>query len=255
MFLPFIDHMGLGPTEAIQITSSFLELLRKSHNILLYEPPEGISWQLSSKSPEFGIVPHPELFEKAEDLGVYALITGVLNPIEADTLKTGIWPLRKWRTVYEISMVINVADVTSKTLLLSRLESEEISFTSEESQYLKKQDVFDQILLKALPRILKREASAVEKKLAEMPWTGKILAADKDTVKINAGKNLGLRPGSRFEVFERGESITGWEGKRLDMVGKKIGEIKVTSVMEEYSLAVPLKEGAFLPGQIVKSIP
>lgn len=245
MILPIIDQAGLKPGMAAQITADFVGLLKESPYLSLYGPPKDISWPSGTKSPLLGlVVAHDKLIEKADDLGLNAIITGVLNPVESTTKKTGIWPFRKFQKVFEVCMVINVMDMSSRTLLLSKLDLEEI-FVDEEK-------VPDQMLRSTLTRILKRQASSVVSKLMEEPWKGKILAIDNATIKISAGKDTGLKPGYRFEVFSIGESIPAKDGRSLILLGKKVGEIKVTSIMEKHSIAVPVEKGPFMPGQIIR---
>lgn len=255
MVLPFIDQAGVGPERAAQITFNFVELLRKSPNLLLCQPPKGLSLPPGAKTPEFGIVTHPGLIKTAEGLGMNVLITGVLNPIETTTKKTGVWPFRKAKINHEISMVLNVVNVASGCLYLSRHESGEVALPVDEVQGRDEEEITDQVLKKSIPRILKRQAMAVAKNLTQQPWTGKILAVDNNTIRIPAGKDLGVYPGQLFIVLAQGESILGRTGRSIGLLGKKIGKIKVTSVMETQSLAMPVVEAAFLPGQIIRFRP
>lgn len=255
MVLPFVDQAGLGSGKASEITLNFVGLLGKSPHLLLYETPKSLSLPIGVGNPERGITVNPELIKTAEELGVNVLITGVLNPIETKTNKTGIWPFRKTKKKYEISMILNVVNVNSGCLSLSRLESQEVTFSTDEFQSRREDDITDQALKKALPRILKQQASAVTKNLSEQAWTGKILAVAENSITINAGRDLGVYPGQLFTVFAKGESIVCRTGRVVDLLGKKVGNIRTTSVTEKQSLAMPEAQAAFLPGQIVMSKP
>ena len=252
MFLPVIDQANIGKGLISYINADLIENLNKSPQLLLYEYSK-TPLDLVKRPPGFGIMAQPELIEKADDLDMNAIISGILNSIEITTKKKGIWPFRKSCWVLETSMIMNVVDVISKTVLLSHLESYEVSFSFDEAESQNEKEIFDQALKKSLPFILKRQASHLIECLGERPWTGKILGIDNGTIKINAGKNIGLKPGHRFEVFARGESIPSAEGRVFFLLGKKMGEIKVSKVLEKHSLAVPVKEGAFLSGQIISS--
>lgn len=255
MVLPFVDQAGLGSGKASEITLNFVGLLGKSPHLLLYETPKSLSLPIGVGNPEVGITVNPELIKTAEELGVNVLITGVLNPIETKTNKTGIWPFRKTKKNYEISMILNVVNVSTGCLYLSRLESEEVSFSNDELQGRSEDDITDQALKKALPRILKQQASAVAKNLSKQAWSGKILAVADNSITINAGRDLGVYPGQLFTVFAKGESIVCRTGRAVDLLGKKVGKIRTTSVTEKQSLAMPEAQAAFLPGQIVMSKP
>ena len=252
MFLPIVDLANVEKGLTSYITADLVDRLKKSPQLLLYES-SNVPGTLRKTPLGFGIAAQPELLEKAQDLHMTNIISGVLNPIEITTKKAGIWPFRKSCWFFKVSMVVNVIDVISKTILLSHLESRDVSFSLDEAQNQSKKELVDQALRKSLPRILKRQASSIIESLEEEPWTGKILSIENGTIKINAGKDIGLKPGHRFEVFALGESIPSIEGRVFSLLGKKIGEIKASKVMEKYSLAVPVKGGQFLVDQVVSS--
>ena len=255
MIAPLVDQAGFGRERTAQIAANFVELLKESPYLLLFQGPKDIHSGTDSKSPEFGIVIPPALVKRAQDSGMNALIIAVVNPLEATTRKTGIWPFRDISRIIEISMTINIVDTTSGCLYLTELDSEEMDFLIDELPGRDENEVIDQIIEAKMPRILKRQSSAVIKSLVKEPWTGKILAVENGMIKINGGKDVGVRPDQLFTVFARGESITCRAGRSFDILGKKIGEIKTTSIMEKHSLAVPLAKESFLAGQTVRAKP
>ena len=253
MIAPLVDQAGFGQERTAQIAANFVELLKESPHILLFQGPQDIRSGTDSKSPEFGIVIPPELVKRAQDLGMNALIIAVLNPLEATTRKTGIWPFRDISRIIEISMTVNIVDTTSGCLYLTELDSGEMDFLIDELPGRDENEVIDQIIEAKMPRILKRQSAAVIESLVKEPWTGKILAVENGMIKINGGEDVGVRPDQLFTVFARGESITCRAGRSFDILGKKIGKIKTTSIMENHSLAVPLAGGSFLAGQTVRA--
>lgn len=255
MVLPLIDNAGIGSARTLQITETLIDLLTKSSHLKLYKPPRSISVTSELISPEFGIVANTELAKKAEGLRMDVLITGVLNPIETRIQETGIWPFKESRKIYEISVDINAMDTVSKTLLLTQFESEKESVPLDEFRKQDEEVLLDKVLGRAMLRVLEREAAVVASRLEEEPWTGRILAADDNTITINAGKDVGLQPGYRFDVFARGESISSSSGTSFNLLGEKIGEIEAASIMEKDSLAVVVEDGPFLAGQVIKVVP
>jgi hypothetical protein len=253
MLAPLVDQAEFGRERTAQIAANFAELLKESPHLLLFQGPQDIHSGTGSKSAEFGIVIPPELVKRAQDLGMNALIIGVLNPLEATTRKTGIWPFRDMSRIIEISMTVNIVDTTSGCLYLTELDSEEMDFLIDELPGRDEKEVIDQIIEAKMPPILKRQSSAVLKSLMKEPWTGQILSVENGRIKINGGKDVGVRPDQLFTVFARGESITCRAGRSFDILGKKIGEIKTTSIMEKYSLAVPVAKGSFLAGQAIRA--
>ncbi|MCJ7775706.1 MAG: hypothetical protein MUP08_04905, partial [Desulfobulbaceae bacterium] len=169
MIAPLVDQAEFGRERTAQIAANFVELLKESPHLLLFQDPQGIPSGTGSKSPEFGIVIPPDLVKRAQDLGMNALIIGVLNPLEATTRKTGIWPFRDISRIIEISMTVNIVDTTSGCLYLTELDSEEMDFLIDELPGRDENEVIDQIIEAKMPRILKRQSSAVIESLVKEP--------------------------------------------------------------------------------------
>ena len=254
MVLPMVDEARLGSGRAAETTASLIKLLRKSRYLLVYQPPESVPLPKEGKQIKLGILTNPELIKRAEDLDMNALIRGTINPIEITNKKTAFWtwPFRKALKSYVVSVIVVIAEVQHGTIYMINRESVEVTFREDK---LKDQDqgkIIDRVLKKAIPRILKRQSKAVTKGLAKEPWSGRILSIENNSIMINAGSEVGVQPGQEFTVFARGETIACKDGKSLKILGKKVGKIKVTSIMERHSLAVPVGEGAFSEGQIVR---
>jgi hypothetical protein len=255
MVLSFIDQAGIGPEKTEQTTKDFRGFLGNSSRLLIYEPPKNESVPLDAESLELGVVTSPKLVKEAKDLGMVALITGLINPIDISIKDTGFWPFNKSRKSYEISTIVNVVDTFSGALLLTRLESEEVFVPLEEDPDQSEKELINQLWIEALPRILKLQAAAVISVLTHEPWKGEILAVDNEIIRINAGEEVGLRHGQHLEVFANGESISTEGGRSFEIPGDQIGEIVVDSVMERDSLAAVVEGGPFSVGQVIKLKP
>ena len=223
MVAPLIDQAGIGPERTARIDADFVELLRISPHLLIFRTDKDIYRAAGIKTSEFGIVTPPELIKRARDSGMNALIVMVLNPLEVTSRKTGIWPFRDTSRIIEISMLVNMVDTTSGCLYSTSLESDEMAFLIDELPGRDENEVIDQIIEEKMSRILKHQSSAVIKNIVEQPWTGKILTVDNGTIKINAGKDVGVRPDQIFTVFASGEIIVCQAGRSFYLLGKKIG--------------------------------
>ena len=252
MVLPFIDQAGLGPDRATKITEDFRGLLEESPRLLLYDPPNGESFPLDMKSLELGVVTHPKLVRDAEELGMNVIITGIIYPTEIFIEDTGIWPFSESSKIYEITVVVNVADIRSGALLSTQSESAQVCVPVDEATGQKEKDLINQLWIDAQGSILERQASTVTENLWNAPWSGKILAVENGTIKISAGKEVGLIRGHRLEVFARGESIPSISGRSFEIPGKKIGEIEADAITDKDALAVPVEGGPFSAGQVIK---
>ncbi len=254
MVFPMVDDAHLGSGRAAEITASLIKRLRKSPYLLVYQAPESMPLPKRDRHVKLSIVTNPELIKRARDLDINAIISGAINPIEITSKKTAFytWPFRKDLKSYKVSVIIYVVDVQYGTIYMINSESVEMAFREDKLKDQDKGKIVDQVLKKAMPRILKRQSKAVTRGLSRKPWSGRILSIENNSIMINAGSEVGVQPGQEFTVFAKGETIACKDGKSLNILGKKLGKIKVTSIMERHSLAGPADKGEFSEGQIVR---
>jgi len=254
MILPLVDDTHLGSGRAAETTASLLKLLRESRYLLVYQAPESVPLPKGGKHIKLSILTNPELIKRAKDLDINAIISGTINPIEITSKKTAFWtwPFRKAIKSYEVSVIIFVVGVQDGTIYMINSESVEITFRENKLKDQDQAKIIDRVLKKAIPRILKRQSKTVTRGLAREPWAGRILSIENSSIMINAGSEVGVKPGQEFTVFDQGETIPCKDGNSLKILGKRLGKIKVTSIMERHSLAVPVGEGKFSEGQVVR---
>jgi len=198
----------------------------------------------------------PELLREAKERGMNAIIFETLNPIELNPEKSGIWPFRKktWRCT--VSMDIDILDINSETILLSKEIADNLTLSSEETTEETEKggdtETKKKALKECLPDILKEAANAASLSLNQKPWTGRIVSIDTKEIIINAGSYVGLRPGVVLDVFSKGEYITSFNEQTYQLPGPKVGEIKIVGIKPRHSTAEPITGADFKAGQIVR---
>jgi len=256
MVFPPIDHSGLPSGSTGQLNVYLVDHLKESPHLLIYEPPKDLNLPSELKSPKFGVAYyHPDIAVMTKNMDMNALIAAFFLPIKTTNGRDGIWPFRYSTDIHEISLVLNVFNTMNGCLYLTNFDSEEIVFPTDEEKNLKEKGLLEQVMTKAIPDLLERQAATVIEKLVEASWAGRILGISNGVLKINAGKEVGVQPDQRFTVFEQGESIECRTGRIVDLLGKKAGTIKVVTVMPGYSLAAPDEGGPFSAGQTIIFIP
>jgi len=252
MVFPPIDLSGFPAGKAAQTTADLVEILKQSPRLSIYTSPKGWALPEEIKRPRFGVAYYnPEIAEMAKNKNMNALLAAFLPPIETSRGRAGFWPFRYDAEVYKLSIVTNVMDVTNGCLYLTDFSTQDVYVPLDEKEGLSKEEIYDWILKEAMPDILDRQASSVQKELEEEPWTGRILDKKKGLLMINAGKDVGVQQDQLFTVYEQSESIQCRTGRHVDLLGKKVGVIKVVSVLEEHSLAAPLSGEACSIGQTI----
>jgi hypothetical protein len=263
LVLPFWDQAGLGEEKLEQLATQFLSLLNKDGVFVIERVTRlpGVADRV--RTPEFGIVTDPEYARRADQMGMNIMLTAVFTPLETQRIKTGLWPFRKIKDETEIAMYVNAFDVINGTLLLTRLESVKIRTTAdiidedwEEEEKAEPQKIKPEIdektLTKSLSEIVENQAAEVSSVLREKPWLGRIMSSDASGTYISAGSDVGVVPGSVFEILGSGETISSASGRQLAILGAKEGEVVVTEVLKDRAL-VSVQEGSSLrAGQVIR---
>jgi len=261
LVLPFWDQAGLGEEKLEQLTEQFLSLLNRDGAFVVERGRRSPGAADRARAPEFGIVTDPEQARRAYQMGMNVMITAVFTPFETQRIKTGLWPFRKIKDETEIAMYVNAFDVLNGTLLLTRLESVKIRteadiFDEDDEDLSEHQKIQPEIdektLAKSFSEIVDNQASEVSSALRERPWLGRIVSIDASGILINAGSDVGVVPGSVFEVLGTAETITSVTGQSLALLGAPIGEIKVTQVLRDQALASGPEGVSFKPGQVIR---
>jgi hypothetical protein len=253
MVMPATDRTGIDFHESRNtIREELTKILQKTGCFNLYSHNKAKPFQ--SFTPEESI--DPEILREAKERGMNAIIFETINPIELNPGKSGIWPFRKKAWSCTVSMNIDIVDVNSETMLLSKEIADNITLSSEETTEKTQKggtaETKKKALKECLPDILKEAAHSASLSLNQKVWTGRIVSVDTKEIIINAGSDVGLRPGVVLEVFSKGEYITSFNKQTYQLPGPKAGEIKTVSIQQDHSFAEPMKEGNFKPGQIIR---
>ncbi len=253
VFYPLINNAGLDASFINTISDELIRLIEDQSPVIIKKADIKPSFSRNLNSPEFGISIDTDLAKQSEELGMNIMIAGVLNPLEVDIKKRGIWPFKKPYREITASILINVVNLQNGTLLLSNLETKTIKEKIKEGQESQKTPANNKkILEKALEELIKKQAEKIAEAIADSPWSARIITTENRYVIINAGKDVGLTPDQVIEVYSRGEPISSAEGRRLFLLGEKVGELKVVSVDKTFARAVPLNGRGFKPGQVVR---
>jgi len=251
--MPVINLTGLTSDELVEAKSEEVgTILRKSGLFIVYQhnkTEQPYSFQV-------GKPVDPELLRVSQERGMNALVFETVNPIEVNLVRKGIWPFRARAQRFTVSVNIDIVDVNTGTVILGEdiakdvtFLGEEIRTETEETPYAEKKA---RALKECLPEILKKAARSAAHSLNQQVWTGRIVSLDQQRIVVDAGRDVGLRPGVVLEVFCKGECITSCTGQTYELPGVKVGEIKIVALKTCHSFAEAVKGTDYQPGQIVK---
>jgi hypothetical protein len=260
LVLPFTNQAGLSPEKVEELTSTFISRFNKDHYYLIQKASVAPTPTGKAKHPELGTVVDPDQAKRAADMGMNVMITAVLSPRDVRTRTKGfIWPFKKTVADVEISMIVNAYDVVNGTLFVTNLESAKMEAQMDEFDEFQKEqpdklhyELDPEKVEKAWDRIVQRQAYALNKALSSQPWMGRVLSVDSKGAVINAGSDVGVKPGAVFEVLGKAEIIQSATGRPISLMGPRIGELKVTETEGHYALATSPNDKPIEAGQIIQ---
>lgn len=93
----------------------------------------------------------------------------------------------------------------------------------------------------------------ISRRMANIPWQGRIVKAEADKIYLNVGRAGGINVGDEFNVYREGEALVDPEsGLNLGAEATKIGRVQVSQVQDKFSVAIPVAGSGFEPNNIVK---
>jgi TolB-like protein len=253
MVMPVTNLTGLTSGELVDAVSDEVStILQESGFFVVYQHDK----TAQSYYIQVGKPIDLELLRVSRERGINALVFETVNAIEVDLVRKGIWPFRRRAQRFTVSVNIDIVDVNTGTIILGEdiakevtFSGEEISTETEKTPYAEKKT---RALKECLPEIIEKAAKATTRSLNHQRWTGRIVSLDQQGITINAGRDVGLRPGVVLEVFCTGECITSCTGQTYELPGIKVGEIKIIALKTHHSFAEPVKGTHYQPGQIVR---
>lgn len=254
MVLPFLNFAELAGEQGIDLREIFESHLARSSAVILVEGPSKGPWPRVSRSPDVEFHLPQELFRLAREKHVQMLVTGAIHPLEHNSHKRWYWPFGRPQHRFEVSLITNVVDVPSRTLVSSRLETETISFDADEASFIDPEAWVAEHLQRTLPKMLKRQARAAAETIEDATWTGRLLAVDSQGVTLDAGSREGIVPGHRFEVYAMEEVISAYGGRTLRLPGPPIGVLEAVRVNETTTTARAVEGGPYRADLMVRFI-
>lgn len=101
--------------------------------------------------------------------------------------------------------------------------------------------------------VIKKAVDEIVDRTRDIPFQGKLIRVDGDTIYANAGARNGTESGDVFSVYSLGQELIDPDtGESLGADMSKVGSIKMVSVQEKFSKAIKVTGGGFRQGQVIK---
>ena len=185
--------------------------------------------------------------------GIGAIATGSINDVSAYQEKRGFLWLRDAHTFLQVQIHLQAFDTETGAKLLDENRIEEVEIAEQDYQFIKERR---QVPLAELSEEVELSATLLGEKicdaLANQPWKSYVVSKEGKKVIISSGKEAGLLPGNRFDVYDTGKLVNGLGDEQFLLPGKKVGVIQVTYVEEDKAETVVVKDEGIQSGDIVK---
>jgi curli biogenesis system outer membrane secretion channel CsgG len=106
---------------------------------------------------------------------------------------------------------------------------------------------------KAAEQVIADVVRTVASRMDATPWTGRIVEVGEDEVYVSGGRDVNLAVGQRFVVSAVARQLVDpATGARLGQVERRVGEIEIARVEDQFSIARPLEPMSVSRGDIVR---
>ncbi len=267
IYIPPPNDFGTGLTE--MLTTSLIE----SGRFIVLERKALADIQAEHALNASGSVDPMAAVTGGKLLGAQALIRGAVTEYSYKRSSTGggINVLKglgiaACQAEAMVALDIRIYDVATGVILDSvraegKAKSSAASLTIDKEELKMDANTFKSSPLgKASREAINKAVDAIIKRMEVIPWEGRIAEIDNDdagnvsAIYINAGSELGLKPGMRLEILQPGKPIYDPEtrlviGRTKD---KHLGSGIIDTVSKKLSTAAPIEGGGYQVNDIVR---
>jgi curli biogenesis system outer membrane secretion channel CsgG len=93
-------------------------------------------------------------------------------------------------------------------------------------------------------------------RMEQLPWQSRVMEVDGKEITVTGGKNMNIKAGDTFDVYRRGKALVDPEtGQTLGYRETRLGPMKITEVMEKFSVGTMLDGTLPQRGDVVRCPP
>ena len=210
-------------------------------NILLEKPGDpGYPDELARLPRNLsGYIDNFDLAKIGRRLGLNEIIVGSVVNILPKNKKKGFWWFKNTHYYLQVRISTQVYDTETAAKLLDESFSHEVEVDEVDLDSLKTEPgILASIMDEAFRAIADKMGEEICNAVVSQPWKGYVASVNGDRITVNFGKNAGLKTGDLFDVLDSSGIFKGAGGHRFFIPGRKIGEIKVTTVYPDSAEAM-----------------
>ncbi|MFO8090698.1 MAG: hypothetical protein R6U13_12720 [Desulfatiglandaceae bacterium] len=250
-----VDQAGYGPETAAGISEVMKKSFEKNSRFIIQPPPQDLEWADADGGIDLGIAAPVEILDYCSQKGISTIVTLVLSPVENTPKTTGIWPFKSQSIVFSIPVRLTALDVASGTILHSSAVLEEKTMKLIDAEMSTDRELLNRFAERIKSDIVPQQVDELIENMDQHRWKGKILSFEEGRATINAGTDIGVEKGSRFEVLNEGIQVETKENRTLTVPGPVLGELVITVPGTQTSIAEPVDNRDFESGLYIRYKP
>ncbi len=249
--MPFQNNTDVGTAElGRRISSAIAEKLANTGKIIVV-PRKEVEAYMSARGILLPLTQNTAMLV-GRGLKLNAVVTGAISGIDVISKRTGwriLIPILKKQEYISASLVTRLIDVENGTFLMAEAGTGDTAHgTTEDLEWIgssKHETLSQEDVNRSLNLAIDSLTRSLLETLIRAPWKGFIKSVSRSTATIYAGKDVGVKPGDRFVVYDVAEKITNVVGKTYLIPGKIKATLEVTRVMDNIS------EAKIISGQVL----
>jgi hypothetical protein len=239
------------------IDSRYRESLPRSCPVLLLTGQDNLP-EYQSLNQLFQSLSGPadnlSLVRIGKQFGLSAVVTSRFYAIAVRQQDTGLLWFRKKLPFAWISASTEVYDIETGAKFLDQTFTREVELDEDNAEQVRKGNVGSVSAVEtAVDEIIQEMADTVCDALVRKPWKGFVTRVSGDSLTISSGSGSGLSAGRVLKVYGPGPRIQGTEGQTYLLPGKKIGDIRITTVDSNNADAEIISGNGFQIDDVVKT--
>ncbi len=232
------------------------QVTKQCSSIKLYTPyAAGFTQALAEATLATGKrgVDNMALAKTGRALGLNAVVTGRIENISGFEREKGFWFLKENQHYQRILLHMDMYDIETGAKYLSEAYSEELEISDAEFNALANGTVANSpIIMEAFEQLAEDIAEDICDLLDDIPWVGFVTGVDNGFVTLSSGADVGLKPGSRLELYNSNTILKSRNGSQFFVPGLKTGEIEITTVSADTARARLQPDATAEPGYAVR---
>lgn len=264
-FMSVYGGWDIGGGLAAQLTTALVN----SGHFIVVERAELASVLREQELGLTGIVSKETAAQVGQVLGAQILVRGAVTEFEQRAggggLRLGVasgpfgGALGAQSTAGIVGMDLRLIDTTTGQVVRSRraeskIEQRGLSADINVQQVTFGGDAFDKTVLgQATRQAIERAVAEIVASSQVVPWTGRVVDVAGEQVFLNAGSASGLKAGDRFAISTVVRELTDpATGLSLGVIEQKLGEVRVVSTQDNFSIAAMVAPFQTQRGDLVK---